>query len=86
MAANEASEVMKKPLIKAIVLDFSVVYAYSIPTASSYLNFTPRTHVDTTAVQNLVDVRAEIEKWADGPVEVCVQLNVSANRSNGGTS
>jgi len=52
VAASEGNEVLKKPLIKAVVLDFSVV-----------------THVDTTAVQNLVDARAEIEKWADGPVE-----------------
>ena len=44
----------------------------SVYAASSYLNLTPRTHVDTTAVQNLVDVRAEIEKWADAPVEVCL--------------
>ncbi|KZS89863.1 high affinity sulfate permease [Sistotremastrum niveocremeum HHB9708] len=43
---------LTQPIIKAIVLDFSVV-----------------THIDTTAVQSLVDTRVEIEKWADGPVE-----------------
>ena len=41
-----------KPLLRAIVLDFSAV-----------------PYVDTTGVQNLIDTRKELEKWADGPVE-----------------
>jgi len=49
---DEASKELDKPILRAIVLDFSSV-----------------THVDTTAVQNLVDTRVEVEKWADGPVE-----------------
>ncbi len=30
-----------------------------------------RSHIDTTATQALIDARNEIEKWADGHVEVC---------------
>ncbi|TRM61717.1 sulfate transporter family-domain-containing protein [Schizophyllum amplum] len=33
------------------------------------LDFSPISHVDTTAVQTLIDTRAEIERWADRPVE-----------------
>jgi len=29
-------------------------------------------HIDTTAVQALIDTRNEVEKWADHPVEVHV--------------
>jgi hypothetical protein len=29
-----------------------------------------RSHIDTTAVQTLIDTRTEVEKWADHPVEV----------------
>ncbi|KAG8779455.1 hypothetical protein FRC20_003171 [Serendipita sp. 405] len=42
----------KKPLLKALVLDFAAVG-----------------NLDTTGVQNLVDTRTELEKWADAPVE-----------------
>jgi len=42
----------KKPILHAIVLDFSMV-----------------SHIDTTAVQALIDTRTEVEKWADHPVE-----------------
>lgn len=47
-AAHDTS----KPLLRALVLDFSAV-----------------PNVDTTGVQNLIDTRKELEKWADGPVE-----------------
>lgn len=30
----------------------------------------PRSHIDTTGVQALIDTRNEIERWADRPVEV----------------
>lgn len=30
----------------------------------------PRSHIDTTAVQALIDTRTEVEKWADHPIEV----------------
>jgi len=43
---------MKKPILRAIVLDFSTV-----------------SHIDTTAVQALIDARSVIQKWADHPVE-----------------
>ena len=29
-----------------------------------------RSHIDTTAVQALIDARSVIQKWADHPVEV----------------
>jgi sodium-independent sulfate anion transporter 11 len=41
-----------KPLLKAVILDFSAV-----------------ANLDTTGVQNLVDTRREVEKWADKPVQ-----------------
>lgn len=41
-----------KPLLRAVVLDFSAV-----------------ANLDTTGVQNLVDTRKEVEKWADRPVD-----------------
>ncbi|KAH7343895.1 sulfate transporter family-domain-containing protein [Rhizoctonia solani] len=47
-AAADAS----KPLLRAVVLDFSAV-----------------AHIDTTGVQNLMDTRKELERWADQPVE-----------------
>ncbi|KIP06016.1 hypothetical protein PHLGIDRAFT_107526 [Phlebiopsis gigantea 11061_1 CR5-6] len=46
------AENVKKPVLKAIVLDFSGV-----------------SHVDTTAIQALIDTRNEVERWADHPVE-----------------
>ncbi|WVR07225.1 hypothetical protein IAU60_004266 [Kwoniella sp. DSM 27419] len=33
------------------------------------LDFTAVANLDTTGVQNLIDTRVEVEKWADGPVE-----------------
>lgn len=30
----------------------------------------PRSHIDTTAVQALIDTRNEVQRWADHPVEV----------------
>ncbi|KAH7107846.1 sulfate transporter family-domain-containing protein [Auriculariales sp. MPI-PUGE-AT-0066] len=41
-----------KPLLRAIVLDFSAV-----------------SQLDTTAVQNLIDIRKDLERFADGPIE-----------------
>ncbi|KAG8748933.1 hypothetical protein FRC12_013710 [Ceratobasidium sp. 428] len=41
-----------KPILRAVVLDFSAV-----------------AHIDTTGVQNLMDTRKELERWADRPVE-----------------
>jgi len=35
-----------------------------------YTNPVFRSHIDTTAVQALIDTRTEIEKWADHPIEV----------------
>ncbi|KAH7930843.1 sulfate permease [Leucogyrophana mollusca] len=49
-AAQAANQ--EKPLLHAIVLDFSGV-----------------SHIDTTAVQALIDTRNEVQKWADHPVE-----------------
>jgi len=49
---DKAAHDAKKPLLRAVVLDFSAV-----------------SQVDTTAVQNLVDVRNELERWADAPIE-----------------
>jgi sodium-independent sulfate anion transporter 11 len=49
---DPAAHDMSKPLLHAIVLDFSAV-----------------PNVDTTGVQNLIDTRKELEKWADAPVE-----------------
>jgi len=43
---------MRKPILRAIVLDLSTV-----------------SHIDTTAVQALIDARSVIQKWADHPVE-----------------
>ncbi|KAF9036709.1 sulfate permease [Panaeolus papilionaceus] len=51
-AAEDEIENRKKPVLHAIVLDFSTV-----------------SHIDTTAIQALIDARREIEKWADHPVE-----------------
>lgn len=33
------------------------------------LDFSSVSHIDTTAVQTLIDTRTEVEKWADHPVE-----------------
>ncbi|CAA7267649.1 unnamed protein product [Cyclocybe aegerita] len=41
-----------KPVLHAVVLDFSTV-----------------SHIDTTAIQALIDTRTEIDKWANHPVE-----------------
>lgn len=44
-----------------------------------------RSHIDTTAVQAVIDTRNEVERWTDAPVEVstivysataCHSLNV----------
>lgn len=51
-AVEEAAQEAKKPLLRAVVMDFSAV-----------------ANLDTTGVQNLVDARKEVEKWADKPVE-----------------
>ncbi|PPR02714.1 hypothetical protein CVT24_002091 [Panaeolus cyanescens] len=51
-AAEDEIENRKKPILHAIVLDFSTV-----------------SHIDTTAIQALIDARHEIEKWADHLVE-----------------
>lgn len=49
---DEAAADDSKPVLRAVVLDFSAV-----------------AHVDTTGVQNLIDTRMELERWADRPVE-----------------
>ncbi|KAI0665048.1 sulfate permease [Cubamyces menziesii] len=49
---DENAENMAKPVLQAIVLDFSGV-----------------SHIDTTAVQALIDTRTEVERWADKPVD-----------------
>jgi len=49
---TEQERNLKKPILHAIVLDFSNV-----------------SHIDTTAVQALIDARSVIQKWADHPVE-----------------
>lgn len=49
---DEAAADLNKPLLRAVVLDFSAV-----------------AHIDTTGVQNLIDTRKELERWADRPVE-----------------
>ena len=49
---DEAAADTHKPLLRAVVLDFSAV-----------------AHIDTTGVQNLMDTRKELERWADRPVE-----------------
>jgi len=41
-----------KPILHAVVLDFSAI-----------------SHIDTTGIQSLIDTRAEVERWADRPVE-----------------
>ncbi|KAL7421766.1 Sulfate permease 2 [Cryptotrichosporon argae] len=41
-----------RPLLRAIILDFSAV-----------------ANIDTTGVQNLIDTRKAVERWADRPVE-----------------
>ena len=51
-AAQELEAEKAKPLLKAVILDFSAV-----------------ANLDTTGVQNLVDTRKEVEKWADRPVD-----------------
>ncbi|EIW60605.1 sulfate permease [Trametes versicolor FP-101664 SS1] len=49
---DENADNLEKPVLHAIVLDFSGV-----------------SHVDTTAVQALIDTRNEVERWADKNVE-----------------
>ena len=34
------------------------------------LDFSSISHIDTTAVQSLIDTRSEIERWTNAPVEV----------------
>ncbi|KAH6918941.1 high affinity sulfate permease [Coprinopsis sp. MPI-PUGE-AT-0042] len=50
--AEDQGDNLKKPLLHAIVLDFS-----------------PVSHVDTTSVQALIDVRREVERWSDRAIE-----------------
>lgn len=60
-----------KPLLRAIVFDFSGVYApFSPREPICMLTTLHSAHIDTTAVQALIDTRYELERWADGPVEV----------------
>ncbi|KAF8607694.1 putative sulfate permease [Ceratobasidium sp. AG-I] len=49
---DEAAADDTKPILRAVVLDFSAV-----------------AHIDTTGVQNLIDTRMELERWADRPIE-----------------
>lgn len=49
---DEAAHDSHKPILRAVILDFSAV-----------------ANIDTTGVQNLVDARKEVEKWADRHVE-----------------
>ncbi|KAG9099965.1 hypothetical protein FS749_016604 [Ceratobasidium sp. UAMH 11750] len=51
-AVDAAAADDTKPILRAVVLDFSAV-----------------AHIDTTGVQNLMDTRKELERWADRPVE-----------------
>jgi len=65
-AANDS-----RPVLHAIVLDFSVVWVLFRGRHSfSVAKWSPRSHIDTTAVQALIDTRTEIEKWTDHPIEV----------------
>ncbi|KAG8813947.1 hypothetical protein FRC17_001365 [Serendipita sp. 399] len=60
----------KKPLLKAVVLDFAAVWILLVDKILTYLSLSPNSgNIDTTGVQNLVDTRTELEKWADAPVE-----------------
>lgn len=61
-----------KPLLRAVVLDFSGVYvsAYEIP--HLYADDLFSANIDSTGVQALIDTKSELERWVDGPVEVCV--------------
>ncbi|EGN96006.1 hypothetical protein SERLA73DRAFT_170446 [Serpula lacrymans var. lacrymans S7.3] len=51
-AAAEQLENSQRPVLHAIVLDFSGV-----------------SHIDTTAIQALIDTRNEVQRWANHPVE-----------------
>ncbi|KAG6884504.1 hypothetical protein C0993_010527 [Termitomyces sp. T159_Od127] len=69
-STSEQEENMKKPDLHAIVLDFSQVYVSSPSGAITKMNHSVyRSHIDTTAVQSLIDTRTEVERWADHPVE-----------------
>jgi sodium-independent sulfate anion transporter 11 len=62
-----------KPLLRAVVFDFSGVYvSLGLPDPNLYTDDICSAHIDTTAVQALIDTRDELERWADGPVEVRV--------------
>ncbi|KAL0572627.1 Sulfate permease 2 [Marasmius crinis-equi] len=51
-SVSAQEENAKKPVLHAVVLDFSSI-----------------SHVDTTAIQSLIDTRNELERWANHPVE-----------------
>ena len=66
-----------KPLLRAVVLDFSAMYvhlrlshAFLFAHILMFHYSDNSSHIDTTGVQALLDTRNELERWADGPVEV----------------
>jgi sodium-independent sulfate anion transporter 11 len=62
-----------KPLLRAVVLDFSGVYVSFDPrNLHLYVDDLFSAQIDTTGVQALIDTRSEVERWVDGPVEVRV--------------
>ena len=59
-----------KPLLRAVVLDFSGVYVFFSEIPDLYADDLYSAHIDTTGVQALIDTRNELERWVDGPVDV----------------
>ena len=64
----------QKPILHAIVLDFSTVYvkdfSHNLLIHCSPFRVPFSSHIDTTGIQSLIDTRTEVERWADRPVEV----------------
>lgn len=70
VSENEQTENEKKPRLHAVVLDFSAVYVVFALEFLFILTHLISSHIDTTAVQALIDTRTEVEKWANQSVEV----------------
>jgi hypothetical protein len=61
-----------------VVLDFSGVYVLlTLRNPYLYTDDLYSAHIDTTGIQALMDTRDELERWADGPVEVRIDWRYS---------
>ena len=53
------------------LISLECMYPSAYETPCPYADDLFSAHIDTTGVQALIDTRNELERWVDGPVEVC---------------